>query len=99
LLKGFYIDDKWELVNESEEESLKFNYKINVGRIKSLFKGTNAERAANIMQHNLSSRKMLHEVKVEDYNFAFGDSEKTNKGQTYDSMLTSPIDKTRNVLL
>jgi hypothetical protein len=41
LLKGFYIDDKWELVNSSEEESLKFNYKINVGRVRALLKGTN----------------------------------------------------------
>ena len=50
LLKGFYIDDKWELVNSSEEESLKFNYKINVGKIKALLKGTNVHRAHAILK-------------------------------------------------
>jgi len=28
LLKGFYVTDKWELVNESEQESLKYSYKM-----------------------------------------------------------------------
>jgi len=36
LLKGFYTKDKWELVNSSEEESLKFSAKIDRGRVKGL---------------------------------------------------------------
>ena len=67
MLKGFYIDDKWELVNESEEESLKFNYKINVGRIRALLKGTRPERAAHILQKTLSQRQHVHELNTEDY--------------------------------
>lgn len=36
LLKGFYTKDKWELVNSSEEESLKFSAKIDRGRVRGL---------------------------------------------------------------
>lgn len=38
LLKGFYTKDKWELVNDSEKESLKFAAKIDKGRALGLIK-------------------------------------------------------------
>jgi hypothetical protein len=70
LLKGFYIDDKWELVNSSEEESLKFNYKINVGKIKALLKGTNARRASAILRSKEElqhPRQKVHDLKIEAF--------------------------------
>lgn len=36
LLKGFYTADKWELANQSEQESLKFSAKIDRNRVKGL---------------------------------------------------------------
>ena len=38
LFKGFYTKDKWELVNESEKESLKFSAKIDRNRAWGLIK-------------------------------------------------------------
>jgi hypothetical protein len=34
LIKGFYVNDKWELINDDEKESLKFNHIIDVGKVR-----------------------------------------------------------------
>ena len=40
LLKGFYTQDRWELENDSEQESAKFNDDINMGKIKTVIMNT-----------------------------------------------------------
>ena len=44
LLRGFYIADRWKLVNSSEDESVKFNYKLDHNRLKGILKRTAARR-------------------------------------------------------
>jgi hypothetical protein len=44
LLKGFYTSDRWVLVNSSEDEAVKFNYKLDHNRIKGILKRTAARR-------------------------------------------------------
>lgn len=44
LLKGFYVSDRWRLVNSSEDEAVKFNYKLDHNRIKGILKRTAAAK-------------------------------------------------------
>lgn len=45
LIKGFYINDPWALVNDSERENLKFKHKIDSGKAKDLVKKVTALKA------------------------------------------------------
>lgn len=46
LIKGFYINDKWELINDSEKESLKFDHKIDAHKVKDLLRRVRFNKGA-----------------------------------------------------
>jgi len=46
LIKGFYVNDRWELINDSEKESLKFKHIIDSGKIGDLISKVKTNKAA-----------------------------------------------------
>lgn len=83
LLKGFYTKDKWELVNSSEEESLKFSAKIDRGRVRGLISRylTNKDRG-----QNEAGKKEKAEIALKYHNQHMAKDPKREIGWAYSNL-------------
>lgn len=69
LLKGFYTQDRWELENDSEQESSKFASAVDYGHIKGLLqsvKGYAGERKSQKQRDFKKKSQVLPDLKQKE---------------------------------